>query len=420
MAVDAHGAELPTIVQVMQLAQAASGAQSEADPELALEKLEAAVALRPDLPAILHRLAVAQATVERFDEARETLLRLAEMGLGLSSSELDALSMVRSRPEFAEVLKQLSANLRSKGKGDQAFTLQGVTGLIEGIAWRESTGEFYFGDVNARAVWLRNKDSTLRRLTPEGDELLGVVGLAIDEAKGTLWAATSAVRAMEGFTSEQEGSAELVEIDLANGGIRQIIPVPKSGSRSASVLSDLALHPNGGLYATDRGEPVIWHLPSGGTTLERLVESAEFISLRGIALMGEALIVADRLNGILRVDLRDRSVDLLEPPEGVTLTGINGLVGAPDGSLLALQAGVNPTRVLRIELETDAASITAVTVLESGHLTMSAPSLGCVGPDGNVFFVGNSSWSRFEQTGGRPIAARPVPVFKTSVKAVGR
>lgn len=418
---EAHGAELPTIVQAMQLAQAASGASPEADLEATLEKLEAAVALRPDLPSILHRLTVTQAKAGRFDEARETLSRLVEMGLGLSSSELDALSMVRSRPEFADILKQLSANVRSKGKGDLAFSLQGVTGLIEGIAWRASSGEFYFGDVNARAVWLRNKDNTLRRLTPEGDELLGVLGLAIDDARGALWAATSAVRAMRGYTSDQEGSAELVEIDLASGDIRQIIALPNSsGSQSANVLGDLAFDPNGGLYATDRGEPVIWHLAPGAANLERFVESAEFISLRGVALMGEALIVADRLNGILRVDLRDRSVDLLEPPSGVTLTGINGLVGAPDGSLLALQAGVNPTRVLRIELDAEAATIMAVTVLESGHLTMSAPSLGCIGPDGDLFFVGNASWSRFEQTEGKPTAPRPVPVFKTRVNSAGR
>jgi hypothetical protein len=418
---DGQSAELSTLVQAMQLAQEATAASQASDLDVALDKLEAAVSLRPDLPWLLHRLAVVQVKAEQFDAARTTLERLAAMGLGLSASDLAAFSTHREKEAFADVIKQLSANLRSKGKGDLAFSLQGVTGLIEGIAWRESSGDFYFGDVNARVVWMRNKDNTLRRLTPEGDELLGVLGLIVDEARGALWAATSAVRAMRGFTSDQEGNSELVELDLASGAIRQIIAIPRrEGTHSASALGDLALDDNGGIFATDRGEPIIWYLPPGATSLERFAESPEFIALRGIALMGGALIVADHLNGILRVDLGDGSVEWLEPPPDVTLVGLSGLIRAPDGALLALQGGVNPTRVLRIELDARASAVTSVTVLESGHLTMSAPSLGCIGTGGDLFFIGNAPWSRFEQTGGSPTAPRPVPVFRTKVSASGR
>ena len=93
---------------------------------------------------------------------------------------------MRGRKDFQEVTKQLAANLHPKGSGEVAFTLREVTGLIEGIAWREKTGEFYFSDVHHRTVWMRNKDGGLRRFTPEGDELFGVFGLAVDESSGAL------------------------------------------------------------------------------------------------------------------------------------------------------------------------------------------------------------------------------------------
>ena len=411
-----HSAEVPALVQAMQLARDASTVSQEGDPEAAVEKLQAAVSLRPDLPWLSHRLAVVQSKAGQFDDARVTLARLASMGLGLSASELEDLSALRTKPEFADIFKQLSANLRSKGKGEVAFSLQGVTGLIEGIAWRESSGEFYFGDVNSRAVWMRNKDNTLRRLTPEDDELLGVLGLAIDETRGTLWAATSAVRAMRGYSADQEGSAELVEIDLASGAVRQTIPVPQRDSgHSVNVLGALAIDANGGVFAIDRGEPVIWYLPPDATVMERFAEGPEFVSLRSLALTDGAVIVADHLNGLLRVDRGDGSVELLEPPADVTLVGISGLVRAPNGVLLAMQGGVNPSRVLRIQLDSRASAVTSATVLESGHLTMSAPSQGCIGTGGDLFFIGNAPWSRFEQTGGQPTAPRPVPVFKTKV-----
>ena len=55
----------------------------------------------------------------------------------------------------------------------------------------------------------------------------------------------------------------------------------------------------------------------------------------------------------------------------------------------------------------------SVTVLEAGHLTMAEPSLGCFGPGGEFYFVGNAAWARFEGRGGEPSAPRPVPIFKT-------
>ncbi len=414
-------ADAPAIVEATRFAAEGMVAVSKDDAAGGVEKFEAAVALRPDVPNHLAKLAAAQVAAGRLVDAETTLQRLAALGLGFPEREADVLSAVRKQPEFAAVMKQFAANGRSIGSGDLAFALRDVTGLIEGIAWRASTGDFYFGDVNGRAVWRRNKDNTLRRFTPEGDELLGVLGLAIDEANGLMWAATSAVRAMRGYTAEQQGAAELVELDLASGAVRRTLPVtPKTGGTAAHLLGDLAIAEDGTVYVTDSGEPVIWHLPKGAAVLERLVESPEFISLQGIVVLPEALIVADRLNGLIRIDRARRTVEPLAAPPDVTLVGIDGLVLAPDGHLLAIQNDVYPARVLRIQLEPDAAAVSAVTVLESGHLTMVAPSLGCIGPDGDLFFVGNAGWPRFERSEGQPVPPRPVPIFRTKLKAPER
>jgi len=412
-------AEATAIFEAMRLSAEGVVAVAQDDAASAVAKFEAASALRPDVPEYLAKLAAAQVAADQLVDAEATLQRLSALGLGFPEREADALSAVRKQPEFAAVMKQFAANVRSKGSGDLAFALRDVTGLIEGMAWRASTGEFYFGDVNSRAVWMRNKDNTLRRFTPEGDELLGVLGLAVDEATGSLWAATSSVRAMRGYTPEQEGAAELVELDLASGAIRRTLPITvKPGGTPAHLLGDLAIAEDGSIFVTDSGEPVIWHLPRGAAALDRWVESPEFISLQGIVVLPGALIVADRVNGLLRVDLSRRTVGLLPSPPDVTLVGIDGLVLGPDGHLLAIQNGVNPTRVLRIQLEPDGAGVAAVTVLESGHLTMVAPSLGCIGPEGDLFFVGNAGWPRFERSEGQPVAPRPVPIFRTKLKTL--
>jgi sugar lactone lactonase YvrE len=403
--------------QAMRLAREAAAAAEAMDTATYLAKMEAAIALRPDFPRMLVNLAAAQVAAERPDDALATLERLAALGLHSPVEKSEDFAPLKERKEFQAVVKKIAANMHPKGSGEVAFTLREVTGLIEGIAWRAKTEAFYFGDVNDRAVWIRAKDGTLRRLTPEGDGLYGVFGLAIDENSGTLWAATSAVPAMRGFTPDQDGTAALAEIDLESGGVRRVIPVVRrAGDQQSHVLGDLALAPDGSVFVTDSGGPTLWRLPPGGAALEPFVESAEFLSLQGIVILPEGIaIVSDHANGLLRVDLGSRRVQLLEPPVNVSLIGLDGLALSPEGKVLAIQNGLRPSRVLRIDLEGVADSVASVAVLESGHITMAAPSLGCIAIDGDFYYVGNAGWTRFENTDGAPSAPRQVPIFRTKL-----
>lgn len=410
-------AEVSDVVKAMQLAREAAGAAQDKDYPTYLAKMEAATALRSDIPRMLVNLAAAQVASDRPDEAIATLERLAALGLNSPVEKSPDFAALRGRKDFDAVVKKLAANLQPKGDGRIEFALREVTGLIEGIAWREKTGEFYFGDVNGRAVWTRNKDGTLRRFTPEGDDLFGVFGIVIDEARTALWAATSAVPAMRGFTPDQDGTAALAEIDLESGAIRRTIPVVRqAGDQQSHVLGDLVVAADGSVFVTDSGAPVLWRLGPGEKDLVPWIENREFVSLQGIVLLpAGGAIVSDHANGLLRVDLESRSVRRLEPPSNTTLVGLDGLALAGDGSVLAIQNGLRPNRVLRIRLDPGADIVTDVTVLEAGHITMAAPSLGCIATDGDFFFVGNAGWTRFEDIETRPAGSRSVPIFKTKL-----
>ncbi|MGH7945656.1 MAG: tetratricopeptide repeat protein [Opitutaceae bacterium] len=404
-------------VRAMQAAREGAAAMETKDFSTAVGKLEASVELRPDFPQLLLDLAQAQVGAERLDDAVVTLQRYAKLGLHSAIDKADEYAPLRSRKDFLAVAKQVAANLHPKGKGEIGFTLRDVTGLIEGIAWREKSGEFYFSDVHHRTVWTRNKDGTLKRFTPEGDELLGVFGLAVDEANGILWAATAAVPAMRGYSPELAGTAALAEIDLQTGTVRRSIPVPRIASSEAThVLSDVALASDGTVYVVDRGMPVVWRLPPGGQALERFAESPEFFGLQGIAVLPSgAALLADQVNGILRLDLSRGSVVRLDAPPDTTLIEIKGLATAADGRVLALQTDLRPSRVLSLELDPSAESVSGVTVVESGHLAMGVPSLGCIGTDGDLFFIGNAGWSRFSDSDAQATPPRQVPIFRSKL-----
>ncbi|MBL9199631.1 MAG: tetratricopeptide repeat protein [Opitutaceae bacterium] len=409
----AFAAETDT-VRALRLAREAVA--EEQAPEVAIAKLEEAIVLRPDYPRIHVNLAAAQVAAGRADDALATLERLARLGLTSPVEKSAEFAALRGRKEFEGVVKKLAANNHPKGAGEIAFSLRGVTGLLEGIAWRAKTGAFYFGDVNGRAVWVRGPDEALRRVTPEGDDLLGVFGLAIDEVGGTIWAATAAVAAMRGFTPEMDGAAALAEIDLAGGAIRRVLPANRPpGDRHSHVLGDLAVGDDGTVWVTDSGGPMLWRLAPGGAALEPWIENEEFLSLQGIVLLGGVAIVADHAAGLLRVDLAARKVRRLESPPDTSLIGLDGLALAPDGAVLAIQNGLRPSRVLRVEIDGDAESVAAVRVLEAAHLAMAAPSLGCVAAGGDFYFIGNAGWTRFENTDAAPTPPRAVPIFRTKL-----
>ena len=419
-------AEQPAAAQAMALAREAAAAAEAQDKAGYLAKMEEAAALRPDFPRILVNLAAAQLANDRADEALATLERLAALGAHSPVEKSAEFAALRGRKEFEAVAKKLAANRYPKGAGEIAFSLPGMTGLIEGIAWREKTGEFFFGDVHHRGVWVRtpagkdskDRDAKVRRFTPEDAELWGVFGLAVDEANGVLWAATSAVPAMSGFKPAQDGTAGLAEIDLETGAVRRVVPVVRrEGDRHSHVLGDLALGPDGSVFLPDSGGPTVWRLAPGAAALEVWVENAEFLSLQGAVVAPEAgaLFLADHANGLLRVELGSRAVRRLEPPADTTLIGIDGLGRAPNGDLIAVQNGLRPNRVLRIALDAGGEAIASVTVLESAHLTMADPTLGCVARGGEFFFVGNSGWARFDEAGAAATAPRPVPIFRTKL-----
>ncbi|HLP25959.1 MAG TPA: hypothetical protein VK477_09795, partial [Acidobacteriota bacterium] len=244
------------------------------------------------------------------------------------------------------------------------------------------------------------------------DGLLGVFSLALDEKHGRLWAGVSALPEMKNFAADDEGRAFFAEYDLATGALVRAIPLPASGS-GAHVLGSLVLADDGSVFATDSGAPVIWRIAPGATQAEAWLQSDEFLSLQGLAFSadGRALYVADYANGIWRIDVATKTPRLLRAPAHTTLFGIDDL-RCTGRSLVAVQNGIAPLRVLRIDLD-EAGDARAATVLTAGQPRLDDLAGGWL-HDGRYYVVGNAGWSLFESPSATP-APRDVALFSVTL-----
>lgn len=390
------------------LIREATVAASEGKPDLALQKLEAARALRPDYPRVLLALAQGYAAAGREAEAIAALHEIAALGLAPNLHSDRALAALLERPEAAAVRATLLANAASQGDASVALSLPDCDGIIEGLAV-DTRGNWYFSDVRNRCLWRRTVDGKVARFTEPNDALYGILGITLDESHGTIWAATAALPEMKGSSPETAGRAGLAEFDLLTGHCRRTIDVQSDGR--THVLGDLRLMPDGGILLTDSAAPVIWRLAPGGRQLERWCESDDFVSLQGLAPTSDAtgLIVADYASGLWLISADGHSHSHIAPPDHSTFFGIDGLYDTKDG-LIAVQNGVSPQRVIRIGLDS-AAHPMSVSVLAVAGPHMSDISLGTVA-FGRFHFIGDAGW---EAPASSP--ARPVHVLSLQLQA---
>src|SRR4051812_6262303 len=195
----------------------------------ARDAMQAALALRPDSPRYLHTLAAFSALTGDAKAAFGYLHRLTALGIATNVERDPDFASLQGTPEFLKVIGELAANRAPQGAAEVVAELPNRTGVIEGIAFRERTGDVFLGDVHHRCIWRRDREGRIARWTAEDDEVLGIFGVAIDEPRNTVWAAMTALPEMSDFTPDLKGVAGLASFNLLTSELRRVVEVPGDG-----------------------------------------------------------------------------------------------------------------------------------------------------------------------------------------------
>ena len=110
------------------------------------------------------------------------------------------------------------------------------------------------------------------------------------------------------------------------------------------------------------------------------------------------LYVADYARGIAEVDRLAGTVRWLSHPRSIALNGIDGLVVTGSNTLLAVQNGFIPNRVLEVTFNPTSAVVTSTRVIAQDTITITEPTHGVVvGRD--FYFIANGGSGSFNEAG---------------------
>ena len=381
-------------VQAIRLAAAAAYVQQ--DYAAFLQHTQNALALSPQHPALLYNSAAGYALTGSPEASIALLEKLIVMGLSYNLMGDSDFGSLLQRRDFQVILTGMARNRVAVVRSRLLLEIPDTSAHVEGIAYDPVARRYYFGTIRSRSILSATTRGEVSEFVSPGEhDLMAVLGLAVDARRRLLWAATSALLQMQGFTATDEGRSALMAFDLDSGEKVHDYRSP-SDVDGGTAFNDLALADDGSVYVSDsRG--AIWFAGPGSDRLKEIHRAAE--SFQGIVSTesGDRLFVAAYGSGIWVIDPATRSASLLSYPAQATLLGIDGLA-TYEGSLLAVQNGVSPYRVLRLALNPGQTAITAVEVLERNHPDHGEPTLGVV-VGGRFDYVANSAWSIYDMNG---------------------
>ena len=360
-----------------------------------LENMKQANQLRPNHPRLIYNLAVAYALNGNSSESIKWLRKTADMGLVFSAGSDHDFDSLRTHPEFNAVIRQFEKNKAPKINSLHAFTIYEKGLIPESVAYDVTAQVFYVSSVYRRKILSVTKTGEVKVFASEADGLWSVMGMKVDQERHVLWVCTTAHPQMTNFAAEDKGKTALFKYDLKSGKL--LAKYQPSDTSKPHWLGDLVINSNGDVYATDSVTAAIYVVRNEGRELELFLEGQPFISPQGLDFSRDQqrLFVADYSKGIFLVDLKTKEVKSIN--SDFTLLGIDGLYYYK-GSLIGVQNGVNPQRVVRLTLSKDLARIDRFETIEANNPEFDEPTLGVVVKD-RFYFVANSQWGAVDESG---------------------
>ena len=377
-----------------------------------------------ELPAPTPRYMLSVATIEarlgHKDEALKWIEKYVATGLSFDASrdeDLKALMAAGAGPKAAALMKEHGlpvTNAEFVCELPQADTMPEDIGYLKGSG-AKSTESFYVSSIQHHTIYrvalpgslpkTGRRDCAMEELPlPAEAKRWPTLAVAADAKRNVLWVTASAMPGFSGIPKEDEGKALLMEIDAHSGKLlRRFDP----GTTGPAVLGDMCVTGTGTVYVTDSIGGGVYRLHGGlpAAKLEKIADGLFSPQTPVPSRDGKRLFVADYTMGVAVIDLPvadaapnpSAKLNYLPHPESVAVVGLDGLYQNGD-SLIGIQNGTEPERILRLLMNAAQTEITGAQVIQqAGQLDPTH----AVEVDGWFYAVTNAGWSKVDDNTGQ-------------------
>lgn len=408
--------EIDEIADLALLQRMAAGYAKIGDGERLTWTYERLHALFPNSGDYAFSLAALHARKGDKTKTYDVLLKMKEQGYGIDVVEDKRFEKVADTELWKYLSQSLKANMAPFGEGKVAFELPKGDTLYESLAWDPKREQLLVGSARDGSIQLAAKDGTLKPfIKPDASNgLWGVYAMAVDAPRDLLYVAASASTFFRGFSQADLGKSAVFKFQLSTGKFVERYLAPGEGTHT---LTSITVGKGGQMFVADGRRNMIYRVEGGA--LKLVAADPNLKSLRGLAVSddGKLLYFADYMLGIFGIHLATGKGFPVEFNQAsLVLGGIDGLYWY-DGTLIAIENGMRPQRVMRLTLSPEGSKITRVMPLDVARPAFKLPTYGTVAGD-KLFFIANSQRNLYGQYGDlkQDAVLEPVKVFESNLR----
>ncbi len=379
--------------------------------------LERVSELMPNSGDLKLQLAMAYAMQDDKTRAYDTLIRMQVQGFGYDIAKDPRFDPIHGNKVWDYIVANLGVNSKQFGEGKVAFDLPKGDHLYDALAWDAKRGELLVGSMRDGTIQLADEHGKLTGFiaADAANGLWGVNALAVDAAHGKLYVASTASPLFHGFDADNAGASAIFEFDLATGKLLHKYTFPQNSGKH--VLTSIVAGKDGQVYAADSARKQVVKIDDG--KLRMIIENPHLTSISALALSddGRTLYLSDFALGIFGFDLGKSAA--FEPAYDMAKLVLGGIVGMHwyDGTLIIVENGMVPKRVMRLTLSADGRSIKGAMPLDVAQPAFAALGPGAVAGD-KLYFIANREDALYDDNGVLTEADKlaPTQIFRSSLR----
>jgi hypothetical protein len=358
-------------------------------------------------PIYLLRMASVEAHLGNNAEAIAWMKKYAAMGLKYDVAQDDDLKPLQADPAFAPVATEMKSRTKPVQRAEAMCAIPLPDLMPEDLTFDSGAKTFVVSSIQHHSLYRVTfpkagaAECGLQEIPLEEQaKRWPTLAVSYDAKRNLLWLTAAAMPGFTGYAKEDEGKSALLAVD---GGSGKVVRRFDLATGEPAVLGDMSVAVDGSVYLSDSIGGGVYRVKGELATakLEKIADG--FFSPQTPALAGDGkrLFVADYSMGIAVVDLTRENpagqLSYLAHPESVAVTGLDGLYLAGD-SLIGIQNGTEPERIVRYDLNPAQTAITSAEVVEQSTQRLGDPT-HVTGLNGWLYATANVGWNKIDDHG---------------------